>query len=50
MIIGHTKYWKSKMGPDYIRIYMPVKKKNKQTLTYAPWQVIVHFSALERLI
>ena len=26
------------------------KKKKKQTLTYAPWQVIVHFSALERLI
>lgn len=37
----------------YKDLYASLQKKQKkknQTLTYAPWQVIVHFSALERLI
>lgn len=34
----------------YKDLYACLKKKKNQTLTYAPWQVIVHFSALERLI
>lgn len=48
MITGHTNYWKSKIGPDYMRSCMSAQ--DDQTLTYMPWQVTVHFSALERLI